>query len=604
MPAEDACDFAGYGNESMNLHPITFENLADWLDGRLDTQAQRAVDAHLQTGCPVCEADLAWLRRITSAARSDATVEPPREVVAKAKALYRVRGQRYTAQARRLPWAWSSRLSTALPAMLVLLVIAALLLLQLPAVFAREAILTAVHGSAEYRSAGADWQVAEEAVHLHQGDALRVTSGTAMLTLFDGSILQLQSGSELTLSSLRSGAFTYAVQIAVGQQSGSISYDVATLHGLLSAFYVHSPTARVSVRGTRFVVTVESGTESRVEVLEGRVEVANQVGSEILEQNEVVLVQNDVPFVPLPTLTPGPTPTKQPRIVPSNTALAPTSSSQSQEATTSQASTPQPAFTWQPAAATVIEPTATPVIMQTPEIAPTPVLTVTLVPNIVEFRGKIERLPANHVGLWLIGGRLVLVKRDTEIIGEPAVGRWVKVRALRHLVRPMEAVKIEVIRPPVQTPLPWATPQATATAVPTWGPRPTWTPEATVTPGTAWTPEATATPQPTATPRWTPLPRPTWTPRPTHTARPTRMPPVIVTPVPVATAQVEEVRFTGTIASFPDNLIGVWIIGRRIVLVTPNTQISGTPAVGLTAEVQGLRYVAATGIRAIRIAIR
>ncbi len=71
-------------------------------------------------------------------------------------------------------------------------------------------------------------------------------------------------------------------------------------------------------------------------------------------------------------------------------------------------------------------------------------------PEKVEFTGRIERLPPNLMGRWVIGGRTVWVNRRTEIIGVPQVGHLVKVNALQYPHRPLTAVRIEVL--PVATP--------------------------------------------------------------------------------------------------------------------------------------------------------
>ena len=71
-------------------------------------------------------------------------------------------------------------------------------------------------------------------------------------------------------------------------------------------------------------------------------------------------------------------------------------------------------------------------------------------PEEVEFTGRIERLPPNLVGRWVISGRSVWVNRHTEIIGAPQVGHLVKVNALQYPRRSLSAVRIEVL--PVATP--------------------------------------------------------------------------------------------------------------------------------------------------------
>jgi len=84
-------------------------------------------------------------------------------------------------------------------------------------------------------------------------------------------------------------------------------------------------------------------------------------------------------------------------------------------------------------------------------------------PEAVEWRGRIERLPPRLWGFWVVGGRTVLVTPHTEIIGEPQVGKFAKVEALRYPHRPLVAVKIEVLElTPALTPVPTAIPEPTA----------------------------------------------------------------------------------------------------------------------------------------------
>jgi len=100
----------------VNRHRISFENLIDWVDERLDRETHRAVATHLASRCPLCEADLSWIRRVIETARSDDAIEPPADVVARAKAIYRPQMLR-TARRAWLPrLSWSLRLGLAVTA--------------------------------------------------------------------------------------------------------------------------------------------------------------------------------------------------------------------------------------------------------------------------------------------------------------------------------------------------------------------------------------------------------------------------------------------------------------------------------------------------------
>lgn len=299
----------------MNAHPVTFEDLADWLDGRLPPEAQRRVEEHLSTGCAVCGRDVAWLRRFKAAAHSAGLVQPPPELVARAKA-----GFRRAAHPRLLTLAWL-RLPRPALAMGTLVALVALAACLAPAAFARGASLAAAGGAVEALSAGGSaWQPVAAGGYLREGDRLRATGGPATLALFDGSTAELQPGAEVALSSLRAGLFGLLRRVALYQATGTVLYDVSPLPGRLATFTVASPTARVSVQGTRFIVTATEA-ETRVEVLQGTVTLAGALDSAALHAGESAVAPArarlrlgpralPVPTAPPATATPGHTPTQ------------------------------------------------------------------------------------------------------------------------------------------------------------------------------------------------------------------------------------------------------------------------------------------------------
>ncbi|MFH1929757.1 MAG: FecR domain-containing protein, partial [Chloroflexota bacterium] len=290
----------------MIRHSISFENLADWLDDRLDPEASRAVRAHLDGGCSACETDLAWLRRIRQTARTDDTIEPAAELVARTKAIYRPTRSRDPRETAR-PWSGRRlRFAAALTAFFIVAVGVAFSAYW-PTLFKRDGRLTAIRGTVEARPSGdAEWRPVSLGDPLCEGNRVRASDGTAVLVLFDGTTLQMELGSEIVLSSLRSSSLGGSSRIAVQQRVGSVRYDVIRLVGGRSVFLVQSPTALVTVRGTSFVVTVESNLETRVAVLDGIVEVAGPVDSAILTVHEVAVIPANAPVQFLPTLTLSP----------------------------------------------------------------------------------------------------------------------------------------------------------------------------------------------------------------------------------------------------------------------------------------------------------
>lgn len=247
----------------MNSHPVTFEDLADWLDGRLEPDVRESVEAHLKAGCATCEAELRFLRRFREAARFEGEREPAGALVARVKASYRQR-------VRRAPHPWPRlRLGTAMAIIVAMLLFAGLL--QVPLVRAGEATLAGpAVGVATRPGPEAPWQPASGGGHLSEGGAVRTESG-ARLRLFDGSTVELQPGTELALIGLRSAIWGAGRRVTIAQLSGQALYDVPRRIGPLEAFSVRTPSALITVQGTRFTVSVSNTGETTVAVLAGTV---------------------------------------------------------------------------------------------------------------------------------------------------------------------------------------------------------------------------------------------------------------------------------------------------------------------------------------------
>ena len=58
---------------------------------------------------------------------------------------------------------------------------------------------------------------------------------------------------------------------------------------------------------------------------------------------------------------------------------------------------------------------------------------------------------------------------------------------------------------------------------------------------------------------------------------------------PDETPEPDEVGFSGVIHGFPAGLLGEWVIGEYHVMVSAETEIDGTPEVGLEADVEAVR---------------
>jgi hypothetical protein len=610
----------------MTRHPVSFAELADLVDGCLGEEARRRIGLHLASGCPVCERDVTWLEWITSTAKTDDTVEPPPASVSSIKALYRVRVDRAPPArviVRRLRVSgFARRLAVA-----ALLFIAAVTLAsQVPFLFPRQASLSAASGTVQRRTAAStEWSELAEGESLSEGDSVRAVTDLAVLTLFDGSVLELQEGTGLTLATLRAGFLNGSHRVVLDQVSGSVDYTVASLESPFSSFETQAPTVRVEVRGTRFVVTVARETETQVSVLQGSVWLVNAVERTVLEERGVALVPREAAVIHLPTLlpTPSPVPTRTPVPTASLMPAVPTRSVEDTRSETSSrapgedvnnSATPSAALSWlAERAVTAKAPTRLP---RSVSAMPTPSASLTISPPTVaqplkrEYGGLIKAFPPTLMGVWHIGARDFLANAETQISGRPLVGRRAEVLFLvpPNLAldgRPPLAVRIDVRHPgAAQTMAATATLPGTALATPTSRssaeaaltpaphvkatvqPSPSSSietkPPPELTPGSRGTPNATGIAQPSSTP----IPANTVPPNSTqsHEAPHTRSPSVTGSPLGVTNI----VRFSGTIERFSPHSPGTWVIAGRTVAITPSTQIVGHPQVGLVAEVEAI----------------
>ena len=109
-----------------------------------------------------------------------------------------------------------------------------------------------------------------------EGSLLRVPSGCqVMLTLEDGSRIQLPSGAVMEITSLRTPKVLNAPQVRLKLHEGRVGLDIFNKRPANSVFEIQTPMSLAGVRGTQFRVGYESNLKnSTVEVLQG--EVKNQ----------------------------------------------------------------------------------------------------------------------------------------------------------------------------------------------------------------------------------------------------------------------------------------------------------------------------------------
>ncbi|MFN3930024.1 MAG: DUF5666 domain-containing protein, partial [Thermoflexus sp.] len=191
----------------------------------------------------------------------------------------------------------------------------------------------------------------------------------------------------------------------------------------------------------------------------------------------------------------------------------------------------------------------------------------------VTWEGRIETMEGTT---WRIGGVVVEIFPETEILGPAALDQQAKVTAFLGPEGQLIAVRIQVI-PEIPTPSVPAfepTPTEAPVASPTRVLRPTPTPSPTVLPMPTATPSPVATPVPPATA--------TLVPALEETREPTK------TPLPTQTPEEDEgeetLKWEGILQSISGS---TWIIGGRAVQVTAQAQDVGGLAGGRADGVRG-----------------
>jgi hypothetical protein len=106
---------------------------------------------------------------------------------------------------------------------------------------------------------------------VQQGDVVRTGSDShAVLTFFDGSIIEVEPDSELIIQTLQASAAGDIV-MSMQQNLGRSWHVVSHALSANSKYEVRTPTTTASVRGTAFLVTVEPNGKTNLQTTEGLV---------------------------------------------------------------------------------------------------------------------------------------------------------------------------------------------------------------------------------------------------------------------------------------------------------------------------------------------
>lgn len=143
------------------------------------------------------------------------------------------------------------------------------------------AVLTVISGDVQTRFGASGFASATDGAVLYVGSTVRTSSDArAVITLFEGSTIELEPASDITIEEATTRSSSTIVQLA---QSVGRSWHVVThLTTADSRYEVRTPAATASVRGTAFEVAVDdglNGSSTTVTTTEGRVATADAAAS-------------------------------------------------------------------------------------------------------------------------------------------------------------------------------------------------------------------------------------------------------------------------------------------------------------------------------------
>jgi hypothetical protein len=173
---------------------------------------------------------------------------------------------------------------------------------QMPAQTALRAaaVLTVISGNVLMRNPGADFSTASDGSVLYVGSTIRTSADArAIITLFEGSTVELEPASDITIAdaTMRNGSTV----VELAQSLGRSWHVVTHLTTADSRYEVKTPAATASVRGTAFEVVVDGYATTTVTTTEGRVATADAAAtSEVLvTRDETTTVRaNSAPEAP------------------------------------------------------------------------------------------------------------------------------------------------------------------------------------------------------------------------------------------------------------------------------------------------------------------
>jgi len=151
------------------------------------------------------------------------------------------------------------------------------------AAFTPLTVLSIVGGNVLIQKTGSsNWSAGKEGTTLQAGDKIKTdTAATATVTFFDGSTIDLNGGTEISLDELLSKSSTTPKTIKIGQTIGETSSTIVKLVDAASRYEIDTQSGVAAVRGSKMAVLVSTDGTTQVYNIEGRISFTGQ-GQEVM----------------------------------------------------------------------------------------------------------------------------------------------------------------------------------------------------------------------------------------------------------------------------------------------------------------------------------
>jgi hypothetical protein len=144
-------------------------------------------------------------------------------------------------------------------------------------------VLSIVEGNVLIQKIGSsNWNTGKEGTTLQAGDKIKTdTAARATVTFFDGSTIDLNSGTEISLDELLSKSSTTPKTIKIGQTIGETGSNIIKLVDPASRYEIDTQSGVAAVRGSKMVVQVVTDGTTSVYNVEGAISFTAQ-GQEVM----------------------------------------------------------------------------------------------------------------------------------------------------------------------------------------------------------------------------------------------------------------------------------------------------------------------------------